>query len=313
MNGRGHVSRYRPRQRRNKILPLIVFISIIVLALLALFIVLGNYFNDRSQNQPPAVTPSESEREAPKAAPPSVRCYVLDIEGEAASQTNNNLSKLASSGARAVSVNVRGSDSTLLYSSNVAKSFGKQSGGYIEMSTIASRADSRAMYLSAYLRLEFMSEKNSDVRAAKLGYEAALVSEMCSAGADDVVVYAPDAAADNYTELVRLAENVKAANPAANIGVALKKDIFLLPNSALIIDELYKVYDILCIDLTEIKINDIEEALESAVGSNLYYILRYNTRVILPDISDAELLKKVNDSLSANSVSNIQFVKIKQN
>lgn len=312
MNGRGYSGRYRPQHRRRGLSPIAIIVAAVLIVLVILFVVIGNSLGNKAKGSQ-STTPELSQMPADdRPTPDSVRCYVLDIEGEAASQTNNNLSKLSSSGALAVSVNLRGADKSLLYNSNVAKSFGKQSGGYIEMSTVVARAQSRGMYVSAYLTLEFTSEKNADIRAAMLGYESALVSELCSAGVGDVMVYAPGITAENFAELVRLAENVKAVNSNARIGVALSSELFAHPNAAIMVDELFEVFDIIGLDLTNVKTDAMLETLESALTSNLYYVLRYNARVIVPSVADAELSSELSELLSSNSISNYQYVKLPQ-
>ena len=310
MNGKSYSGRYRPSSyRRKRIPPVLIFILFIVVLLVAAFLIIGNLLNDKTEEAGKPASTSDGDLPQSKPTPTSVICQVLDIEGEASSQTNNNLAALAQRGAAAVSVKVNGSDSKILYDSDVAKAFGFQSGGFIEMSTIVSRAQSRGIYVSAYFKLGFMSEKNNDVRAAKLGYEAALVGEMCAAGVGDVMIYAPDATSENYVELVRLANNVKAVMPNAKIGIALKSDIFSSQNAAVVIDALFEVYDIIGIDLSDAKAEDAEEYLDGALGKNLYYVLRYNARVIVPSFEDKETASAIEAVLASNSVTNIQYVK----
>ena len=302
MNGRGYHARYRQR-RRASVLPVIVIIVVVIAVLFLLFLIVGNGLNKKTQDGGTDTSVTQTQNEPPKAAPDSVACFFLDTAA-----VDNNIAKLSSNGVNALSVTLKSSDQTLLYSSDVAKAFEKQC-GTLDVSSLVSRARSRGMYVSAYFTLEFVKEKNTDIRAAKLGYEAALVSELCSEGVDDVMVYAPDATYENYTELIRFAESVKQTNVNAKIGISVRSELYSHQNAAIIIDDLFDAFDIVGIDLSEIEENDMDKNVESALANNLYYILRYNARVILPNVEDTELSKKLFDILSASNVHNYQYVK----
>ena len=309
MNGRGYSGHYR-RQRRRRGLPPVLIIALVTVALLlAIFLIVGNALNNKTQNQPSVTTPANTETEQSKPLPQSVQCFVLDIEGESAYATQTNISKHAESGTRALSVKVKGADGAVLFNSNVAKEFGKQSGSFIEMSTVVSRAKAQGMYVSAYFELDFISEENFDLRTAKLGYEAALVSELVTSGVDDVMISAGEAKSENIPELIRFAENIKAVNKNAKIGIALKSELYAGSESAMNIDSLNAVYDILGIDLSKPPSEGMTEYIEGALSRNLYYILRYNARVILPGLSDAAQANAISGVVSSNSITNYQYVK----
>ena len=309
MNGRGYHPRYRQGRRRVSVLPVIILIVALLAVLFLIFILIGNGLNKKTQGNITDTSVTQSQKEPVKAAPASVGCFFLDIEGEASSQTSNNIAKLSSDGALALSVEVKAADNTLLYSSGVARAFGKQSGSTLDIATLVSRAKARGLYVSAYYTLEFMKEKNADVKAAKLGYEAALISELCSYGVDDVMVYAPDASYENYYELLRLAQSVKATNKNAKIGVSVKQELYSHQNAAVIIDALFKEFDIIGIDLSDIDKKDIDKQVEKVLSNSLYYVLRYNARVVLPSVEDAALSKKLSDILLASNAHNYQYVK----
>ena len=312
MNGRGYSGHYRPaRNRRRRISAAVISITLFLLLLVILFVFIGNILNGKTQGGSEPTKTDKPPVTDVKPAPASIVGMALDIEGSASSQLSNNISRIAQNGGKAISVNVRGSDSKLLYSSDVARHFGFQSGsGLSGIDTIVTRAQSRGLYVSAYIELESMSEKNPNVRAAMLGYEAALVGEMCASGVSDVMIYAPDTTFENYSELVRLAENVKAANPSAVIGVALKPSFFSEPNAAFVIDELFAVYDQIGMDLTSLSGEDKAAEISSSLSSQLYYILRYNMRVVLKSTEDKDLAESIDKALAENSVTNVQYVTV---
>ena len=98
MNGRGYATGYRPKRRRKRRSPIIIVILISLALLLALFLIVGNLLNDKVQ-EAPSVTTDATQNDQSKPAPPrSVQCVVLDIEGEAAYETQTNITKLVESG-----------------------------------------------------------------------------------------------------------------------------------------------------------------------------------------------------------------------
>ncbi len=308
MNGRGYRGRYRPVRRRRGISPLVVIISVVLAALLILFIIIGNVLNKKTQAPPKTTTGVTTDTEAPKPVPPSYKCVLLDIEGGGASQTQSNITKLAGGGATALSVKAKGADKTLLYSSTVAKSFGKPTASSLEMSTLVSRAKGQGMHVSVYFSLDFASVENVDVRLATLGYESALVSELFASGVDDVIISSPDIKLENIDELCGFAENVRSANKNATLGIALSSELYASAESAIAIDKLLEVYDILGLDLSKAPSEDTAKYIEGALSGNLYYILRYNARVILPSLPDAAASAAIGEVISSNSITNYQYV-----
>lgn len=308
MNGRGYRGRYRPARRRRGISPLVVIISVALAALLILFIILGNLLNKKTQTPPKITTGITTGTESPKPVPLSYKCVLLDIEGEGASQTQSNITKLANNGAGALSVKAKGADKTLLYSSTVAKSFGKSTASSLEMSTLVSRAKGQGMHVSVYFPLEFPSVENADIRLAMLGYESALVSELFASGVDDVVISSSDIKLENIDELCRFAANVKSVNENVNLGIALNSELYAATDSALAIDKLLEVYDILGLDLSKAPTEDTAKYIERALSGNLYYILRYNARVIVPSLADAAASAAIGEVISSNSITNYQYV-----
>jgi hypothetical protein len=157
MNGRGYHTRYRQGRRRSSVLPVIIIVVAVLTVLFLLFLLIGNGLNKKVQEDMPDATTTDAQSKEQKPAPASVGCFYLDI-----SAIDNNLARLSSNGASAVSFEVKSSDLTLVYNSDVAKAFGK-SCGTLSISSLMSRAKSRGMYVSSYFVLEFMKEKNEDM------------------------------------------------------------------------------------------------------------------------------------------------------
>ena len=316
MGKQGYSLRYRgARYRRRRISAVIIPIVAVFVVLTVLFFVIGNALNDKTQgenenhNGDGAQVPT-AETEKQNAVPSSVVAYALDIEGAAAASLAENISALSGKGAKAVSVRVKGSGGALLYNSAVAKAMGYQSGsGLLNIENLVSRAESRGMYVSAFLELEALAETNAEVRALKLAYEASVASELCSAGVDDVMIYARDAGSKDVSELVRLADSIKAINRNARIGIALDQTFFKSENSAVDIDELSAAFDFLGLKFSAAEGVDVTEELERVIGEELYYILRYNVRIVVPSPSSEENAQKISAILSEESVGNVQYVK----
>ena len=107
------------------------------------------------------------------------------------------------------------------------------------------------------------------------------------------------------------AESVKSINDTVVLGVALPRDFFYGESSEENVAKLAQSFDIVGIDVSNMPSDttDTLEYLESVFSeSNLkYYVLRYNMRVLLPQVSNDrdEELRAV---LKENSIQNWQKI-----
>ena len=159
--------------------------------------------------------------------------------------------------------------------------------------------------------MQFLSENDAKHRAVVLAYESALAAEIIEKGANEVIVRATGADATNTNLLIDFADSVKSINDSVVLGVALPVDFFFAESAAENISKLAESFDILGIDVSDIP-NDDKDTLEyiesTFAASDLkYYVLRYNMRVLLPQISD-EQDEEMRAVLADNSIQNWQKI-----
>ena len=112
---------------------------------------------------------------------------------------------------------------------------------------------------------------------------------------------------ENIDELARLADNIKAINPNAVIGITFTREIMAHPDSAFYVDKLKGAYDFTCLDLSNNGEDNAVEYVNTAVSENLLYILRDKMRILLPSV-DSDTQELLKTALASNSVSNWQIV-----
>jgi hypothetical protein len=244
---------------------------------------------------------------------PSVKGYGVSLDGLSASALSDKITQIGKSGGNCVSVVVRSSEGNELYSSSVAQGMGKQSSsnGYVSAETVASRASNKGMRSSALLDVLAFSETDDLERSVHLAYDAAICAELCREGIDDVIINVGDTEIneDNIGELVRFAENVKAIESEAVVGIALSKDMLASEGSEVFVSKLWEAYDLLVLDITDIgeDVDPIASAEEKVSSEIHYYLLRYNMRVMFPSL-EADVLDGVVSVLSDKGLSNWQTV-----
>ena len=144
------------------------------------------------------------------------------------------------------------------------------------------------------------------IRSAALGYHSALISEALRSGVDEVLIFAGDIPPDRYAELARLALEVKRLCPDGIIGISLPVSAFADAQNSTVIDELWNAFDYFAADLTHCTGGEVgaAEQISGELGQMLYYLLRYNARVLLPYTQNADelslMIAAVNDSGSEN-------------
>ena len=278
--------------------------------LFLLFLIIGNLLNNKVQEDPENTDSPVTDGGLQNTVPTyTINGYSIDISGISSSAFSSSLRAITDSGASAVSINLSDKNGTLLYKSSTAQKLGYQSGAdsLIGLSSIVSSAKSRNCFTSAYITLTSLRESDPKIRSVRMAYEAAVVCEMAEAGINDIVLRCPEISGENIDELARLADNIKAINPNAVIGITFTREIMAHPDSAFYVDKLKGAYDFTCLDLSNNGEDNAVEYVNTAVSENLLYILRDKMRILLPSVdSDTQELLKI--ALASNSVSNWQIV-----
>ena len=313
MRGRNSSTYYRRNSYKKRKLRNILIISAICLVVLfLLFVIVGNLLNKKLE-----VARSGSDKAETTAVPLdetlsyTIEAYPLKIAPEV--DFSERMSELSGGGVRSVSLCLTDAQGKLLVYSDIAASLGYQNSAdsLADLSSIVSKAKYYNIFSSAVLDLQFPAEKDAKKRAVRLAYEAALAVEFTEKGVNEVVVRVPGTDAVQTALLLDFAKSVKAINDAVVLGVALPRDFFYGESAAEDIASLAVEFDILGIDASYMP-DDTEDAIEYIGGifseSNLkYYMLRYNMRVILPQIADEqdEAMRAV---LAENSIQNWQKI-----
>lgn len=316
MNMRSSSGYYRRSNRRRRRLRNIIIISAVSLVvLLVAFLVVGNILKKKTQgdNNANGETSASDNAVTPAPTPQSINGYFIDLTGASSTQLSNQISTLSANGVTAVSLNLTDNNGELLYNSKTAQNLGYQatSSSLISLSSIITRTESRGIYTSAYITLNSFKETDAKIRSVKLAYEASIVCEIAEAGFNDIVVRCPEISSEYIDELIGFAKNVKNINSTAKIGITFTTSLLETEDAALSVDKLVAAFDLTALDLASVEGNDtlvyIEESLSN---SNIrYYILRFNTRILLPYTEDEDTKTQLEALLASNSINNWQIVK----
>ncbi len=317
MNGKNlNVNYRRKAYAKKRARAIITIVASALVLLFVLFLIFGgilkNKVDDERQNDGSSQTDNVATDNIHTNVP-SVKGYGVSLEGLSASALSDRLTQIGNAGGDCVSVVVRSSTGNELYSSSVAQGMGKQeqSNGLISADTVASRAANKGMKASALLDISAFSEKDDLERSVLLAYDAAICAELCRDGMDDVIitVRSTEINEDSIDELVRFAENVKAIESEAVVGIALSKDMLASEGSEVLVSKLWEAYDLLALDITDIgEDEDPTASAQEKVSSEIhYYLLRYNMRVLFPSLG-SDRLEDVVSILSDKGLTNWQTV-----
>ena len=305
-------SNYRKRKWRN----ILIISAISLVILIVVFLVVGNILKKKTQDDDNAGAGGTSVSDntvIPEPVPHSINGYFVDMSGLSYAQFSDWISTLSANGVTAVSLNLTDDTGILLYDSKTAQKLGYQtaSDSRISLSSIVTKAESRGIYTGAYITLNSFGESDAKVRSAKLAYEAAIVCEIAEAGIDDVIVRCPGISAEYIDELVRFAESIKNINSDAQVGIALTRELLEMPDASLYVEKLVTAFNFTALDLTGNGDSEVSAYVEESLsGPNVrYYILRYNTRILLPYTEDEEARGQLEALLASNSINNWQIVK----
>lgn len=313
MRGRNSSKYYRRNSYKKRKLRNILIISAICLVVLfLLFLIVGNILDkqieiEKAGRDNATTTPVPTD----DTVAYTIEAYPVEISANVDFSTR--MKEFSNKGVSAVSLKLTDTQGKLLIYSDIAASWGYQSpaDSLVDLSEVISKAKYYNIFSSAVLDLKFLSENDAKQRAVMLAYEAALAVEVTEKGIGEVIVRVPSAEVMHTDLLIDFAESVKSINDAVVLGVALPAEFFLGETSADDVAKLAESFDILGIDVSDIP-NDTEDTLdyiESVFSeSNLkYYILRYNMRVLLPQISD-EQDEDLRAVLAENSIENWQKI-----
>ena len=300
------------RKKRIRIAILTVAVSLAVIAVL--FVIIGNVVgkeveqNKNDRNQPPVAdqTPQHAPVRAARAFPVSL--------SESGSSLASRLSQAASGGYADVSFEMDTPDGMLLYASDVAPLWGKQSTGseLWRLPDAMGQFDNLGLYSIGVVHAKDLSSENDLVRASASGFYAALIAEALRSGVDEVLILTQELGAQQYAELTRIADEVHRLCPDGGyVGISLPVNLFADEQNAQLIDSLWSSFDFLAADLTGATEQGVDAVgyIDGTLGGMLYHLLRYELRVLIPYTNDADLAQRIEAAVIAKNVKNIQIVR----
>ena len=314
MNGRAPMGYHRRNSYKKKRLRNVIIISaVILLVLFVVFLIIGNTLfkktNTTDDDEPKDKTSATEQKN--NTAPYSIQAYNIDLTGLSSSDFSDKLSALSKNGATAVSIKCTDKEGKLLYASDIAKEFGYQnnSSSLISLGTLTSSANRRDIFTSAYMTVASVNEKDAKTRSVMIAYEAALVCEMIESGVKEVLLRCPDASPENLNDILSIANNVKLINKDATVGIEIPSKILSSELASEHIDKLATSFDFMALTMVEpSKDSETVEQVDALLTTHLFYILRYNMRVLIPSAEDEDTKEALQTLLTENSIANWQEI-----
>ena len=256
----------RPLRRRRTRFPIILaIVGGVLLVLLTVLLIIGGRMHKKSQAFRETLPEEVSETETPTTPEtPSLLAYPLS------SLTDEALDALKKDGVSAASVALNTKDGTALCDTDT-------------LSALSASAKQKGISLSGVFYLTALKETDDLARFDALNDHCSVVAKALRSGLSEVMLVAPDTISSAHTEeLVRFVDDLRTLVPNAVIGLSLPHG-FLTDANADAVDTLSKSFSLLATDLSDLsKTGDLDAALEA----DLYALLRYSMRVLLPSRED---------------------------
>ncbi|MBO5938311.1 MAG: hypothetical protein J6Q82_02280 [Clostridia bacterium] len=277
-------SQRRRVRRRQQITAILAVIGVTLLVLATVFLIIGARMHKKSVALRETETTAESDLPIPETpTTPSVIAYPLDKNSPYAS-----LADLSEQGKSAASLALNEKDGISLYSPST-------------LQAIATDAKTQGLYLSGVFYLTSLSEEDDLARFTKRSDECATLAEALRAGLDEVMLVAPSLSEKHVEELSDFLRDLRRLVPNATVGLSLPKD-FLREENAATVDALAGEFSLLAVDLSE------ELSIDERVEADLYYLLRYSMRVLLPSPDIEERFGALMESVTSHGINNLQFL-----
>jgi len=313
MNRGSRHMRYRKSvYRRQRARTVLIVTAIVLCLLLVAFFLIGSMFFNKLQDTPP---PSNEDTSQNSELPtysfekiPHVKAPLLSLEGSP-STVYGRLASLAEAGHTALSVPLTDQFGTLAYHSDQASSGGYAIRGSssLRLSELSAQADASGIRLCGTYVLAATTEENDLTRSVLLAESAAVISEAFLAGFDDIVIVVPSLPIEREGEIIRFSESIRTFANGAVIGLSLP-EAEIASADATRIDTLAKSFDYLVLDLRSPDTEDPVAFAEERMSTMLYYLLRYEMRVMLPALSDEETQAKLITAVGNESIDNWMMV-----
>lgn len=159
-------------------------------------------------------------------------------------------------------------------------------------------------YACGYFYVMWQSVDDEAAREAYQAYELALIKSASISGVDSILLLGLDVSDSNIDEVEDFVARASTAADNAAVGVALKKDTFMLAEQEIYLaGRIGRACDYLALDLRELQYVEIDGEpqtgeLEALVDQMYYYIKEYGARLVF----SAENSKLYKEALSLGIV-----------
>ena len=290
---------YRQRIYRRRKIKYIIALSALALAVLfVIFLIIGNILDRKVESTIAGLDDlgfadsGKVETDAAYHKTPAsytVKPTALSASG---SSLESRLAALKSNAVKAACFELDTESGALLYASSVARSLGYQSAeqDLWHLENAIAKFDANGLYSVGITYASGLDDSSDLSRTAAIGYHSALIAEALRVGVDEVLIIAPKTDAESSNELIRIADEVHRLVPDGKIGLALSYPLPEIPDSDNefsdeLLVSLWEAFDFFALDICD-GISTVDEA-ELRAGELLYYVLRYNMRILIPSDNDA--------------------------
>lgn len=310
MKKRGRNMRYRRSiYRKNGIHVYLLIAAGILIAVVLLFIILGNALGNKAEK-------SENERSSAKATetatdehplPRNVSAYPVPLSADGSS-LRNRISQAVERGHTDVCFELDTENDTLLYMSDVALSLGYLSANaeLWQLDEALKLFDDSQLYTVGITHISRMNTEDDLERQVAAGYYTARIAEALRSGVDDVLIHSSPLPLNIYTEIAAIADEVHRLCPDSTVGISVTPEMLSSDEGGNLVDLLWNSFDYISVSLDG-EPDDGESLSQMAdrqLGGMLYYLLRYNMRVLIPN-TDADTIAQIKDTLSSNGAKNM--------
>lgn len=310
MKKRGRNMRYRRSiYRKNGIHVYFIITAGILVAIVLLFVLLGNALGNKAEK-------SESERNAAitsdiavneHVTPRNVSAYPVPLSADGSS-LNSRIARATELGYTEVCFELDTESDSLLYMSDIAISLGylSTSSQLWKLDEAIDLFDDSNLYTVGITHLSRMNTENDLERQVASGYYTARIAEALRCGVDDVMIYPEALSIDRYSELTVIADEVHKLCPNSTVGISVTPEMLSSEEGGNLVDLLWNSFDYIAVSLDgqPNEGESLPQMAERQLSGMLYYLLRYNMRVLIPN-TDADTIAQIKETLSDNGVKNM--------
>lgn len=286
----------RPRGKLVAVLLVLLFVVLCVVASMAVGIWLGNKA-EAVGSDAPKYTFERVEYTSGNKRVRSVEAYHFSYGANAVDYASQDISDF--------SFCLRHADGSLDYRTSVSDALGVDSvASEILLGERVKQIHSCGGYACGYFYVMWQSIDDVAAREAYKAYELSLIMSASESGVDSILLLGLDVNENSIAEAEDFVARASCAAEHAVVGVALKKDIFLLAEREIYLaGRIGSSCDYLALDLRELQYKESNgEAqtgeLETLVDQMYYYIKEYGTRLVF----SAESSKLYKEALSLGIV-----------